>query len=130
MIIDTSAIIAILDEEPESPAFRKVMEKAESLRMSVVSYVEAYIVLRSVKDPIVLHRLQDLISASFIEIMPVTAEQGRIACDAYRDFGRGSGSKAKLNFGDCFSYALARETREPLLFKGKDFLHTDIKSAT
>ena len=110
MIIDTSAIIAILDEEPESPAFRQAMEKAGSLRMSVVSYVEAYIVLRSVKSPIVLHRLQDLIAASYIEIMPVTTDQGRIACDAYRDFGKGSGSKAKLNFGDCFSYALAKET--------------------
>ena len=70
-----------------------------------------------------------MILDSEIVIEPVTAEQARIARQAYRDYGKGSGHPANLNFGDCFSYALAREKREPILFKGDDFLHTDLRSA-
>jgi ribonuclease VapC len=73
--------------------------------------------------------LDDLIERSGIVIEPVTAEQAKIARLAYRDFGKGSGHPAALNFGDCFSYALARDKREPLLWKGDDFGHTDIRSA-
>lgn len=130
MIVDTSAIIAILEDGPEAPAFRRAIQSAESLRMSVGSFVEAFIVMATAKDPIVLERVEQLITTAGIELVAVTPDQGRIACQAYRTFGRGSKSKAKLNFGDCFSYALAKTTSEPLLFKGKDFLHTDIFSAT
>ena len=73
--------------------------------------------------------LDDLIENSKITIEPVTEEQARIARQAYRDFGKGSGHRASLNFGDCFVYALARVKREPLLYKGDDFVHTDVRSA-
>jgi ribonuclease VapC len=71
----------------------------------------------------------DMILDSRIIIEPVTAEQARIARQAYRDYGKGSGHVANLNFGDCFSYALARDKREPILFKGEDFIHTDLRPA-
>jgi len=74
-------------------------------------------------------RVDDLLSEARIVIEPVSEAQARIARDAYRDFGRGSGHPARLNFGDCFAYALAREKSEPLLFKGDDFSHTDIAPA-
>jgi ribonuclease VapC len=73
--------------------------------------------------------LDDLLENSKIMIEPVTAEQARIARQAYREFGKGSGHRAGLNFGDCFAYALARVKREPLLYKGDDFVHTDVRSA-
>jgi ribonuclease VapC len=81
------------------------------------------------RDPVSSRRLDDLIRAIGIQIEPVTAEQVAIGRAAYRDFGRGSGHPAQLNFGDCFSYALARDLQEPLLFKGEDFARTDITSA-
>ena len=83
----------------------------------------------SARNPVVSRRLDELIKFGGIEIRPVSVEQGRLARAAYRDFGRGSGHAAKLNFGDCFAYALAAETGEPLLFKGLEFPATDIKSA-
>ena len=81
------------------------------------------------RDPIATRRLDDLISEAQLVIEPVTEAQARIAREAYRDFGRGSGHPAKLNFGDCFAYALARGTGEPLLFIGNDFALTDVASA-
>jgi ribonuclease VapC len=77
----------------------------------------------------VSRQLDDVIVRAGITIEPVTVEQARIARQAYRDYGKGSGHKANLNFGDCFSYALAREKREPILYKGDDFVHTDLRSA-
>lgn len=127
MIVDSSAVVAILRQEPEALAFSETLEKADRLKMSVVSYVETAVVVDSARDPIVSRKLDDLLRAAAIEIVPVTVEQGRIAREAYRDFGRGSGHPAKLNFGDCFSYALARDTDEVLLFKGNDFGATDVR---
>lgn len=127
MIVDSSAVVAILRQEPEALEFSETLEKADRLRMSVVSYVETAVVVDSARDPIVSRKLDDLLSAAAIEIVPVTLEQGRIAREAYRDFGRGSGHPAKLNFGDCFSYALARDSDEALLFKGNDFCATDVR---
>ncbi len=127
MIVDSSAVVAILRQEPEALAFSETLEKADRLKMSVVSYVETAVVVDTARDPIVSRKLDDLLRAAAIEIVPVTVEQGRIAREAYRDFGRGSGHPAKLNFGDCFSYALARDTDEVLLFKGNDFGATDVR---
>ena len=81
------------------------------------------------RDPVTSRALDTFLAASAIEIEAVTPEQARIARDAYRDFGKGSGHRARLNFGDCFAYALAKATGKPLLFKGTDFAQTDINSA-
>jgi ribonuclease VapC len=85
-------------------------------------------VIDASRDPIATRRFDDFIKAANISIEPVTATQAQIARGAYRDFGKGSGHPAKLNFGDCFAYALAKESCEPLLFKGGNFAHTDIAS--
>ena len=129
MIIDTSALVAILRDEPEAPALVRAIEQADTRRLSAVSYVEAAIVIDSPRDPIASRRFDELVQAAGLTIEPVTEAHARIAREAYRDFGRGSGHPAKLNFGDCFAYALAHESGEPLLFKGEDFVHTDVGQA-
>ncbi len=127
MIVDTSALIAILRAEPEARAFAKAIESETVRRISAVSYVEAAAVIDSARDPIASRRFDDLIRDASLQIEPVTESQARIAREAYRDFGRGSGHPARLNFGDCFAYALAKAKNEPLLFKGEDFARTDIE---
>ena len=129
MILDTSAVIAILRLEPEAAEFAAIIEKASQRRISAVSYVVAGAVIDGSKDPVASRRLDELIEEAEIAIEPVTEAQARIARQAYRDFGRASGHAAKLNFGDCFSYALAKSKAEPLLFKGQDFARTDVKVA-
>jgi ribonuclease VapC len=129
MILDTSALIAILRFEAEAPEFAKIIELAAQPRISAVSYVEAGAVIDGSKDPIASRRFDELIEAAQIAIEPVSEAQAQIARQAYRDFGKTSGHPAKLNFGDCFSYALAKSKVEPLLFKGQDFSRTDVKSA-
>ena len=129
MIVDTSAIIAILRHEPEFEVLEESIAAQAYVRMSAASYLEAGIVIDGSQDPIRSRKLDDFLSRADITIEPVTAEQAVIAREAYRDFGRGSGHPAGLNFGDCFSYALAKATDEPLLFKGDDFLHTDVRPA-
>jgi ribonuclease VapC len=129
MILDTSALIAILRLEAEAAEFAKIIERSAHSRISAVSYVEAGAVIDGSKDPIASRRFDELIEAAQVEIEPVTEAQGRLARQAYRDFGKTSGHPAKLNFGDCFSYALAKSKGEPLLFKGQDFSRTDVKSA-
>ena len=129
MIIDTSAVIAILRSEPEAKSYARVIADAAARRVSAVNFVEAAVVIDASRDPIATRRFDDFITEANISIEPVTEVQARIAREAYRDFGRGSGHPAKLNFGDCFAYALARTSGEPLLFKGNDFVHTDITSA-
>ena len=129
MIVDTSALIAILKRESEQAAFSALLETEQDLKISVATYFEAWIVVDGLKQPPISRALEDLIERARIEVVPLTVEQARIARQAYRDYGRGSGHPANLNFGDCFSYALAREKREPILFKGDDFGHTDLRSA-
>ena len=129
MIVDTSALIAILRQEPEALEFSRILAASEQSRMSVANFVEAGVVADGARDPIVSRELDDLIRLAEIEIVPVTLEQGRLAREAYRDFGRGSGHAAKLNFGDCFAYALAKESGEALLYKGNLFGATDVSSA-
>jgi ribonuclease VapC len=129
MIVDSSAIIAILKREPDWEFFSDALDAAILPRLSAASYFESAIVIDSWKKPILSVQLDELIERFNIQIEPVTAEQARIARQAYRDYGRGSGHAANLNFGDCFSYALARAKREPILFKGDDFVHTDLRPA-
>ena len=129
MIVDTSAIIAILRREPEADLFIDLLAKAARPKLSVANYVEASAVVAAARDPFVARQLDEAIRAAGIEIMPVTVNQGFIAKDACRDFGKGSGHPARLNFGDCFAYALAKDLDEPLLFKGDDFSHTDVRAA-
>ena len=126
MIIDASAIIAILRDEPEAASFAEAIASATNRRVSAVNFVEAAVVIDASRDPIATRRFDDFIAEANFIIEPVTQAQANIARDAYRDFGRGSGHPAKLNLGDCYSYALAKAFGEPLLFKGGDFAHTDI----
>ncbi len=129
MIIATSALIVILRNEPEAVSYAMAIERADRRRISAASFVEAAIVIDGSRDPIASRRFDDLCREAQLVIEPVTEAQARIAREAFRDFGRGSGHPAGLNFGDCFAYALAKETDEPLLFKGDDFSHTDITPA-
>jgi ribonuclease VapC len=129
MIIDSSALVAILRGEPEHARFVEIIAVAGGGRLSAASYLETAIVMDRARDPVVSRALDSFLAASAITIEAVTPVQARIARDAYRDFGKGSGHPAQLNFGDCLSYALAKETDEPILFKGADFSHTDLVSA-
>ncbi len=126
MIIDTSTIIAILRNEADAPAHARAIADATVRQVSAVNFVESAVVIDASRDPIATRRFDDFMRQADISVMPVTESQARIARDAYRDFGKGSGHPANLNFGDCFAYALAKESGEPLLFKGDDFPHTDI----
>lgn len=129
MIIDSSALVAILFGEPDAREYAAAIERASTRRISAVNYVETAIVIDGRRDPVASRRFDELVRAARIAIEPVDEEQARAAREAYRDFGRGSGHPARLNFGDCFAYALAQRRGEPLLFKGEDFGHTDIASA-
>ena len=129
MILDSSALIAILRDEPEAPSFANAIERAATRRLSAANFVEVAAVIDGSRDPVASRRLDDLLDAAAITIEPVTEAQALTARAAYRDFGRGSGHPAGLNLGDCFAYALARTLGEPLLYKGNDFRHTDIRPA-
>lgn len=129
MIVDTSALIAILRAEPEAGEFAAAIEQASICRVSAVSYVAAAAVIDRSGDAIASRRFDELLREADIVIEPVTEADAMIARAAYRDFGRGSGHAAKLNFGDCFSYALAKAKGEALLFKGENFSRTDIPPA-
>jgi ribonuclease VapC len=129
MVLDTSVIVAILRAEPDAISFARAIARADIRRLSAASYVEAGAVIDGSRDPVASRRLDELLEAMDAAIEPVTPSQARIARAAYRDYGRGSGHPAGLNYGDCFAYALAREVGEPLLFQGDDFHHTDVTPA-
>jgi ribonuclease VapC len=129
VIIDTSALIAILRAEDDASDMALAIERAAARRISAASYLETAVVIDASRDPIASRRFDELVDVAELRVEPVTHDQARIARDAYRDFGKGSGHKADLNFGDCFAYALAKATGEALLFKGNDFSHTDITPA-
>jgi ribonuclease VapC len=129
MIIDTSALIAILRDEPDARRFAEAIEAAPERRISAATYVEVGAVIDGARDPIASRRVDELLEVARITIETVTREQADVARAAYRDFGKGSGHPARLNFVDCFAYALASSTGQPLLFKGDDFSHTDITPA-
>jgi ribonuclease VapC len=129
MIVDTSALVVILRNEEDAMAYARAIANAASRRISAATYVETAAVIDASRDPIASRRFDDLLHEARIAIESVTEAQARIAREAYRDFGRGSGHPARLDFGDCFAYALAKAMNEPLLFKGDDFTRTDITSA-
>ena len=127
MIIDTSAIIAILTAEPEKDAFDSTVA-ANPSRLSSLTYLEASIVLCAKRGDGALSGLDMWIETSGVEVVPFTIEHARIAREAWLQFGKGR-HDARLNFGDCVTYALASSTGEPLLYKGDDFARTDIEPA-
>lgn len=129
MIVDTSVIIAILTGEPERKSFLDAMGRSPSNAMSAGSMIElSAVITRKLGDDYVAPAEQ-LLSELDIRIEPVSEGQARLGWQAYREYGIGTGHAAKLNFGDCFAYALAKASGEPLLFKGEDFTHTDIMPA-
>ncbi len=129
MIVDTSALVAILRDEPDAGRFIDALAADADPRVSAATLVETAAVVDANRDPVLSRRLDELLEASGVQVEPLTEEHARIARQAYRDFGKGSGHPAGLNLGDCFSYALAAATGEPLLFKGNDFSETDLSPA-
>lgn len=129
MIMDTSALIAILTGEHDAAVYAQAAADADVRRISAASYLECGIVLDYQRDPIISRGLDDLLEEAEFVIESVTERQARLARQAYVDFGKGSGHPAALNFGDCLSYALALDAREPLLWKGGGFGHTGVQSA-
>jgi len=128
MIIDTSAIIAILFEEDDAISYAKAITEADSCRISAATFVETAIVVEAQTRNNGGRQLDAFIRRAGIVIEPVTEEQAHIARQAFIDFGKGRHA-AGLNYGDCFSYAISKASREPLLFKGKDFAKTDLSPA-
>jgi ribonuclease VapC len=128
MILDTSAIIAILFDEVDAEIYAQAITRADSCRLSAATFVETAIVVEAQTENNGGRQLDAFIRRAGIAIEPVTEEQAHIARQAFIDFGKGR-HPAGLNYGDCFSYALSKATREPLLFKGKDFAKTDLTAA-
>ncbi len=128
MIVDTSALLAILFGEPDAKRYETAIAQAITCRMSVANLVEAAVLVESRTGASGGDQLDSLVERSPIELVPITLEQAQAARRAWRIFGKGN-HPAALNFGDCFAYALAETTREPLLFKGSDFALTGIQPA-
>lgn len=129
MIVDSSAMISLLREEPETAWIEPIMHAHfGTLKMSVANYLESAIVIDGNGDAELSQRLDRVVDHFQIELVPVSRYQVALARDAYAAFGKGN-HPARLNFGDCFAYALAKESGEPLLFKGADFAQTDIEPA-
>ena len=127
MIVDTSAVLAVLFREPDAERYARAILTASPCRMSVASLLEASIVIGG-RGRATDVELDSFVEEAEIELAPVTREQVDAARHAWRRFGKGN-HEAALNFGDCFAYALARTSGEPLLFKGDDFTRTDIETA-
>ena len=128
MIVDSSAVVAIMNREPDAERYEEAIAAAPEPRMSVANLLEASVVVESRGGAAAGHELDLLLKRFGIELAPVTVEQMEAARRAWRRFGKGN-HPAALNFGDCFAYALAEVTGEPLLFKGDDFSLTDIEAA-
>jgi len=128
MIVETSALLAILLQEKEADQFRDAILGSDQCTMSAVSFVEASIIAESNGGDGSVRQLDAYLRTGGISVAPVTEEQAFVARQAYSDYGKGR-HPAGLNLGDCFSYALAKVSGEPLLFKGSDFRKTDITPA-
>ncbi len=128
MVIDTSALVAILQEEPQHRALARAIRDASARRMSAATLVEAGIVMQGQHGDVGGETLDALLARSEIEILPLTAAHAALAREAFRRFGKGQ-HPAGLNYGDCFAYALATALAEPLLFVGSDFGQTDVAVA-
>ena len=128
MIVDTSAVIAILFAESDAEIYANAIARAEACRMSAATFVEVSIVVEALTKSSGSRQLDAFMRRAGITIEPLTEEHAHLARQAFTDFGKGR-HPAGLNYGDCFSYALAKATTEPLLFKGKDFAKTDLVAA-
>ena len=129
MVIDSSALVALLLGEPETPRFVAAIAAASKRLVSAPSYLETAIVMVGRSGSEAQDKLDRLLVEIAAEIVPFTRDQAIIAAAAFRLYGKGSGHGAGLNFGDCFTYALAKITGEPVLFKGDDFSRTDLSIA-
>jgi ribonuclease VapC len=129
MIVDTSAVLAILWVESGADQLKRAIAEDLDPKMSAATLTELYIVADHRDKPTESGRLDALMRALNLRIVPFDRPQAELARRAYQLFGRGSGHPAHLNMGDCFSYALAAQTGEPLLFVGDDFTHTDLTPA-
>jgi ribonuclease VapC len=125
MIVDSSALLAVLQLEPEAEAVSQALLQGHPRRLSAASFVETSIVVEARHADAGIRELDNLLHRAAIEIVAVDEQQARLAREAFRHFGKGR-HKAGLNFGDCFAYALAKSLAEPLLCTGKDFRETDI----
>ena len=126
MIVDTSAVLAVVFDEPDSEQYDRAIAQVQLCRMSAANFLEATIALGRRTGDTRGRRLDDYLQEAGIELEPVTVEQAQAARRAWRRFGKGN-HPAALNYGDCFAYALAEVTQEPLLFKGEDFARTDVE---
>ncbi len=126
MVIDTSALVAILRNEPERPMFIEALEATDSRRMSTATFVEISMVIEAKRGAEGLRDLDLFLATAGVDLVAVDSEQAHVGRRAFSRFGRGR-HRAALNYGDCFSYALAMVVGEPLLFKGDDFGHTDVE---
>ena len=127
MIVDSSALIALILQEPGHQKIGRVLRAEDKLHMSAVTWVELGVVADRRLSEANRRRLDAMIDGLGIVLVPLSAVQARRARQAHRRYGPSSGSSARLNMGDCFSYALAIELDEPLLFVGDDFAHTDVQ---
>lgn len=128
MIVDASAVLAVVLTEPDRDTFSSVMVNSTTpLNMSPVNYMEVMTKVLRTRNNVMLEKADQFLAAVGITIVTVTAEQALLAREAYRRFGKGN-HPAKLNIGDCFAYALSRARGEPLLFKGDDFRQTDVEA--
>lgn len=128
MVIDTSAILAILNKEPEAEQFAEAIEKDSTRLISSGTALEVSIVVRKKKGEAGIIELDLFFLEANLQIVDFNEQQIEVAREAYERYGKGMGNSAKLNFGDCFAYALAKTKGEALLFKGNDFSETDIKA--
>ena len=128
MIVDTSAVVAVLLDEPDALRFATAMMSAGGIGVSAATRVEMALVLEGRGGERAGTNLDRLLADAQAEIIPFTAEHAALARDAWRRYGKGR-HPAGLNLGDCFAYALAKARNQPLLFKGDDFVHTDVKAA-
>lgn len=129
MILDTSAVVSILQDEPDGPSLQDALIDSDATAISAATLVEVGLVVEGRKGaPGLWSRVEKLMHDAEVEIVPFTAQHATLAIEGWRRFGKGR-HPASLNFGDCFAYALAKSRNEPLLFKGNDFSQTDVKAA-
>jgi len=129
MVLDTSALVAMLLGEAERDRFLELLADAEDPLISAATLLEASIVMLAKTGPEGVGDLDELLAAAAVRCVAVDAAQAQLAREAFERFGKGR-APAGLNYGECFAYALARSTERPLLFKGEDFIHTDVAVAT
>jgi ribonuclease VapC len=126
IILDASSILSILFEEEDAEFFARHIVRVPNLILSAINYMEVAIRIDRLKRPVISRNFETVLESNQVKIHEVNGDQAYIARLAYKEFGKGN-HKAGLNFGDCFAYALAKSLNAPLLFKGNDFIHTDVE---